>query len=56
MLRSPAAAEDLARRLAGVYRLLMNKYYVDEVYDALIVRPAADGFQGYSLARVSMLG
>jgi NADH-quinone oxidoreductase subunit L len=35
----PSAPMDLARRLAGVYRLLKNKYYVDEVYDAVIVHP-----------------
>jgi NADH-quinone oxidoreductase subunit L len=29
----------LAERFAGVYRLLLNKYYVDELYDAAIVRP-----------------
>jgi len=37
----PSAAGDLARRLAGVYRLLKNKYYVDEAYDVVVVRPVA---------------
>jgi NADH-quinone oxidoreductase subunit L len=32
-------ADGLARSLAGPYRLLLNKYYVDEIYDATIVRP-----------------
>ena len=38
-VRQPAAAERLGRRFAGVHRLLLNKYYVDEVYDAVVVRP-----------------
>jgi NADH-quinone oxidoreductase subunit L len=29
----------LAQRFAGVHRLLLNKYYVDEVYDAAVVQP-----------------
>jgi NADH-quinone oxidoreductase subunit L len=38
-LRRPALAARLADRFGGVYRLLLNKYYVDEVYDAAIVQP-----------------
>jgi NADH-quinone oxidoreductase subunit L len=38
-LRNRAAADSMARSLNGPYRLLLNKYYVDEVYDALIVHP-----------------
>ena len=37
----PSAAGELARRLAGIYRLLKNKYFVDEAYDAVIVHPVA---------------
>jgi len=33
------AAEDIAGRFGGVHRLLTNKYYVDELYDAAIVQP-----------------
>jgi NADH-quinone oxidoreductase subunit L len=29
----------LAERFPGAYRLLLNKYYVDELYDAAVVRP-----------------
>jgi NADH-quinone oxidoreductase subunit L len=29
----------LAARFGGVYRLLLNKWYVDELYDAVFVRP-----------------
>ena len=38
-VRQPAAAARMAARLQGLYRLLKNKYYVDEAYDAAIVRP-----------------
>jgi NADH-quinone oxidoreductase subunit L len=31
--------DGLAARFAGVHRLLLNKYYVDELYDAAIVQP-----------------
>jgi NADH-quinone oxidoreductase subunit L len=33
------AATNIARSASGVYRLLLNKYYVDELYDAVVVRP-----------------
>ena len=29
----------LAQQYSGVHRLLLNKYYVDEIYDATIVQP-----------------
>ena len=32
-------AASLARSFAPVHRLLLNKYYVDEIYDATIVQP-----------------
>jgi NADH-quinone oxidoreductase subunit L len=32
-------ADKLAQQFAAVYRLLLNKYYVDELYDAAVVRP-----------------
>jgi len=38
-LRRPAAAERLAERFSGLHRLLLNKYYVDEIYNAAIVQP-----------------
>jgi NADH-quinone oxidoreductase subunit L len=37
--RSPDGADGVARQFSGVYKLLLNKYYVDEVYDAGIVQP-----------------
>jgi NADH-quinone oxidoreductase subunit L len=38
-LRNRAAADRLARSMSGVYHLLSNKYYIDELYDAAIVQP-----------------
>ncbi len=38
-LRNRRAADALARRFSGLHRLLLNKYYVDEIYDAAIVQP-----------------
>jgi len=35
----PRVAENAAREFAPVHRLLLNKYYVDEIYDAAIVQP-----------------
>jgi NADH-quinone oxidoreductase subunit L len=38
-LKNPRAADDMANRFAGLHRVLVNKYYVDEIYDATIVQP-----------------
>jgi NADH-quinone oxidoreductase subunit L len=38
-LRHRAAAARVAAGAAPVYTLLLNKYYVDELYDAVIVQP-----------------
>jgi NADH-quinone oxidoreductase subunit L len=35
----PRAADRVADRFVGVRSLLLNKYYVDEIYDASIVQP-----------------
>ncbi len=40
---NPAIPERLAASFAGVHRLLLNKYYVDELYGALFVQGAALG-------------
>jgi NADH-quinone oxidoreductase subunit L len=37
--RRPAIAAGMAARLPAVHRLLLNKYYVDELYNAAIVQP-----------------
>ena len=33
------AADAVAARFAGLHRVLTNKYYVDEIYDATVVQP-----------------
>jgi NADH-quinone oxidoreductase subunit L len=38
-LRRREIADTAARTFPGVYKLLLNKYYVDEIYDAAIVQP-----------------
>ena len=38
-LQRPQIADRMAVSMPGLYRLLLNKYYVDEVYDATIVQP-----------------
>ena len=32
-------ADEWAQKSSGAYRTLLNKYYVDELYDAIIVEP-----------------
>lgn len=38
-LRNRAAAAGVAGRFGGLHRVLLNKYYIDEIYDAAIVQP-----------------
>ncbi|MCC7008772.1 MAG: NADH-quinone oxidoreductase subunit L [Acidobacteria bacterium] len=38
-LTAPRRADALAAQFGGLHRLLLNKYYVDELYDAAIVQP-----------------
>jgi NADH-quinone oxidoreductase subunit L len=38
-LKAPQRAEAMASQFSGVHRVLLNKYYVDEFYDAVIVQP-----------------
>jgi NADH-quinone oxidoreductase subunit L len=38
-LRRPEVAESISQRFAGLHRLLLGKYFVDEAYDAAIVQP-----------------
>ena len=38
-LWQPSAATALEQQLSGVHRLLLNKYYIDEIYNAVIVQP-----------------
>jgi len=38
-LNRPEKADGLAKSMKGVYTTLLNKYYVDELYAATIVKP-----------------
>jgi NADH-quinone oxidoreductase subunit L len=38
-LRNRRAADEMAARFGGLHTTLLNKYYVDELYDAVVVRP-----------------
>jgi NADH-quinone oxidoreductase subunit L len=43
----PSIPQNLARRMRSIFSLLANKYYVDELYNAVFVKPAlllAEGF------------
>jgi NADH-quinone oxidoreductase subunit L len=42
-LRKPEIAVNLSNRFKGIYNLLLNKYFVDEAYDAVIVNPMVKG-------------
>jgi len=46
-----ARADELANAVPGAYRLLANKYYVDEIYGATIVKPLL-GFSRFVLGWV----
>lgn len=37
--KKSTVAETIANKLSYMYRLLLNKYYVDEIYDAIIISP-----------------
>jgi NADH-quinone oxidoreductase subunit L len=38
-LQNPSIAENTARSLAPLYNVFVHKYYVDEIYNAVFVRP-----------------
>jgi NADH-quinone oxidoreductase subunit L len=38
-VRQPGTAARLAQEVRGLYQLALNKFHVDEIYEALIVRP-----------------
>jgi NADH-quinone oxidoreductase subunit L len=46
-LRRPAMADAWAARFPALHRLLLNKYYVDELYNAVIVQPIKRISQGF---------
>ncbi|MDX1979003.1 MAG: NADH-quinone oxidoreductase subunit L [Bryobacteraceae bacterium] len=40
---SPGLPDSIAGSLGGLYKLVYNKYFVDEAYDAVIVNPMVNG-------------
>jgi NADH-quinone oxidoreductase subunit L len=42
-IKNPLLPEKLAERFSALYRLVYNKYFVDEAYDALIIQPIKNG-------------
>jgi NADH-quinone oxidoreductase subunit L len=42
-LKNPQLAVNTANRFKGLYKILFNKYYVDEVYDSTVVKPILKG-------------
>jgi NADH-quinone oxidoreductase subunit L len=45
-VRDPSISERLAARFAGAHRVLTNKYYVDEAYDATVIRGTMGSARG----------
>jgi NADH-quinone oxidoreductase subunit L len=42
-IAKPAMADSLAGGFKGLYTLVYNKYFVDEIYDATVVEPVVNG-------------
>jgi NADH-quinone oxidoreductase subunit L len=42
-LKRPELPERLSVRFASMYKLLLNKYYVDEAYEASVIKPMVKG-------------
>jgi len=51
-IAKPDMAEALAARAKGLYTLVYNKYFVDEIYNATIVRPVVNGARGVLWKRI----
>jgi NADH-quinone oxidoreductase subunit L len=50
----PGLPDQLAQSLRGLYRLVYNKYFVDELYDAVFVRPTVNGSRTVLWRRVDV--
>ena len=46
-LRKPEIAAKFSTKLKGTYNLLLNKYFVDEIYDATVVNPIVKGSENF---------
>jgi NADH-quinone oxidoreductase subunit L len=53
--QKPAQPAEIAAAMPGAYRVLANKYYVDEMYGATVVKPVL-GFSRYVLGWVVDVG
>jgi NADH-quinone oxidoreductase subunit L len=42
-LKRPEIAENISKKFKGFYNLLWNKYFVDEAYEAVVVKPIQTG-------------
>jgi NADH-quinone oxidoreductase subunit L len=42
-IAKPALANSISSNLGGLYRLVYNKYFVDEIYDGMVVKPLVAG-------------
>jgi NADH-quinone oxidoreductase subunit L len=38
---NPSLADNLSRQFSALHKLLLNKWYIDELYDVTIVRPVS---------------
>ncbi len=45
--KNPQIAENVSNKFKGFYNLLLNKYFVDEVYEAAIVQPIQKGSEKF---------
>jgi NADH-quinone oxidoreductase subunit L len=41
-VRQPALSDRVSAAFSGLYRVLLHKYYIDEIYDALFVNRVKD--------------
>lgn len=46
-LKKPEVAQKTASRFKGAYNILLNKYFLDEAYDATIVNPIVKGSENF---------
>ncbi len=51
----PGTADSIARRMSAAYRLLLNKYYLDEIYDAAVVNPTVRGSRDLLWKRIDVV-
>jgi NADH-quinone oxidoreductase subunit L len=46
-LKKPEVAEKTVSKFKRIYNILLNKYFLDEVYDAAIVKPIVKGSENF---------